>query len=270
MRLCGPGVKIVFMDTQKQSQQSSALLTDGPRATYQVGGIESPEVALGKKLTQAREALGKDMTRKAVGVVLGLHHNTIAKFERGESVPDALQLARLAQLYARHVSWFLDVAPAPLMVQEGVPASTTEAVTVGTQTFVPHFDVWASAGHGAFNACEAVKAMRAFDSSYIRHELGISHGRLAMINVSGASMEPMIGDGDVVLVDLQDTAVQVEGPHLVRMDGALLVKLLARRPGGRLRVSSANEAYEPFEVDSRSSADFEVLGRVRWGGVTFR
>lgn len=270
MRLCGPGVKIVFMDTKEQPHNPSALLAAEERATYHVGEPKAAEVLLGEKLRQAREALGKEMSRKAVAQLLGVHDNTVAKFERGESVPDALQLVQLAQIYGRHVTWFLDVSPAPLVAREAVPEPAQEAVTVGTQMFVPHFDVRASAGYGAFNGAETVRAMLAFDASYIRQALGIKHDRLALINVSGASMEPMIGDGDVVLVDRQDTSVQVEGPHLVRMDGALLVKLLARRPGGRLQVSSANEAYEAFEVDGRSSADFEVLGRVRWGGVTFR
>lgn len=269
MRLCVPGAKIVFMNTEQQQHQASALLSAEPSAAYLVGEPKAAEVLLGEKLRQAREALGKDMSRKAAAVALGVHDNTIAKFERGESVPDALQLVQLAQLYGRHLTWFLDVSPAPLVAREAVPEPAPEAVDLGAQVYVPHFDVRASAGYGAFNGGEAVRSMLAFEAGYIRHALGIGHNRLALINVSGASMEPMIGDGDLVLVDRVDTTVQVEGPHLVRMDGALLVKLLARRPGGKLRVSSVNEAYEPFEVDGRS-ADFEVLGRVRWGGVTFR
>jgi phage repressor protein C with HTH and peptisase S24 domain len=145
-------------------------------------------------------------------------------------------------------------------------------VVVGDQVFVPLFALNVSAGNGAFNDEERVLDMRAFALDYVRNELRITHDELAMVNVVGNSMEPHIHSGDVVLVDRRDKEISVEGPHLVRVDGALLVKNVQRRPGGFLRVSSRNEEYEPFEINVMSEQlhDFEVLGRVRWAGVTFR
>ena len=122
-----------------------------------------------------------------------------------------------------------------------------------------------------FDSIDGVRGMRPFESTMIRGELRIDHDRLAMAQVGGASMEPMLRPKDTVLVDLKDRDVKTEGVHMVRLDGALLVKKLQRLPGKVLRVSSYNPSYEPFDVSGKDDADrdFSVIGRVRWAGVSF-
>jgi phage repressor protein C with HTH and peptisase S24 domain len=220
---------------------------------------------LGERLREAR----RSRPRTWVAALLGLHENTIGKFERGENMPDAFQLCLLAQVLECSVLWLLGIDPGAR--RDDAAQRQTEAVEQGDHVFVPHFDVYASAGHGGFDQVETVKAMSVFRTDYLRNELGIPHNRVALVNVMGTSMEPSIHSGDVVLVDRQDTGVAIEGAYLVRIDGSLLVKLLQRLPGGRIRVASKNETYPPFEVDiNKDGRDFEVLGRVRWAGVTFR
>lgn len=221
-------------------------------------------VSMGERIRQAR---GK-LTRAQVASWLCVHENTVGKMERGESVPDAMQLAQIAGIVQKPITWFLgDDANA---IAADVPKQV-EAVELGDQVFVPLFDVYASAGHGTFESSEAVEAMRPFTRSYIRQHLGIRHDQLAMLRVMGDSMEPEIHSGDVVMIDRKDVGVTVEGPHLVRVDGSLLLKGLQRRPGHVIRVSSRHADYEPFDVQLvNGPTDFEVLGRVRWAGVTFR
>lgn len=210
------------------------------------------------------------MSRVTVAQWLCVHENTIGKIERGESMPDAMQLLQLAAGFGRTLGWLLGADEAPCSFPGVAPS--TEAVETGDWVFVPLFSVYASAGHGAVGASEDVEVMRPFTRSYIRDRLGIRHNKLCLVRVAGDSMEPQIHSGDVVMVDRQDAAATVDGPHLVRIDGALMVKAVQRKPGGRVRVSSQNPAYEPFEValGAADGADFEVLGRVRWAGVTFR
>lgn len=193
--------------------------------------------------------------------------------ERGESLPDAMQLLQVAALTGRSVLWLLGASgDASLSRQTLARPRGVIAVEEGNAVYVPLFDLRASAGHGAFNDDEQVIDMRPFTLDYVRRELHISHNELALVTVVGNSMEPDIHSGDVVLVDRRDKEISVEGPHLVRIDGALLVKLVQRRPGGILRVASKNPAYAPFDISVTDGdpQDFEVLGRVRWAGVTFR
>lgn len=202
-----------------------------------------------------------------VAAKLGVHRNTIWNIEGGKSLPDAYELLQLAELFHTSVGALLGRPEQSL-----VPERSTQAVEMENFVFVPHFDIQASAGSGSFQDIGHVTAMRPFDSAYIRGELGIGHDDLGLCGVIGNSGEPVLHSGDTVLVDFHDRSVMVEGLHIVRMDGMPLLKKLQRLPGKVIRVSSHNPAYAPFDVvaDEESQRDFEVIGRVRWAGLSFR
>lgn len=206
-----------------------------------------------------------------VAEALGLHRNTIYNIERGVALPDTFELEVIAQLYGTTVLDLIEGKPQETVRSAGFIPKATNAVQIDGFVYVPLFDIRVSAGNGAFNDVESVIAMRPFDTAFIRGELGISHNNIAMSAVVGNSMEPWLHSKDTVLTDLNDREVMTEGVHVVRLDGALLVKKLQRLPGKVLRVSSFNAAYEPFEIQGHEDAerDFAVIGRVRWGGITF-
>jgi transcriptional regulator with XRE-family HTH domain len=206
-----------------------------------------------------------------VAAAVGVHRNTIWNMERGDSLPDAFELQLLAREYNTTPASLLgdgqmgpagSAAPAPKSVR---------AVQVDEWIHVPLFDPVFPAGEDAFNNIASVLAMRPFDAHFIRHDLGIAHNDLALLVVVGVSMEPWLHARDLVLADLRDCDALTEGVHVVRLDGALLMKKLQRLPGRVLRVSSHNPAYEPFDIQGHEPADrdFAVLGRVRWAGVAF-
>ncbi|UMT89772.1 helix-turn-helix domain-containing protein [Paracidovorax citrulli] len=241
----------VSMDTLKSAAPHPS---DEVRDTY--------ASALGDRIRKCRGTL----TREDFARRLELHVNTIGKFERGLTVPDAFVLLRMAEVGGCQVQWLLTgEEPTP-----SVPKNI-RAVEVGSYVFVPHFDVQLSAGHGVFADVETVLAMRPFDAKFIRQELGISHDDLALVSVVGNSMEPYLRSRDTTLLDRRANDVGAEGIHAIRLDGALMLKFVQRLPGKVLRVSSANQDYAPFEVTGteETERDFAVLGRVRWGGVTF-
>lgn len=206
-----------------------------------------------------------------VAATVGVHRNTIWNIERGDSLPDAFELEVLAKEYNTTPAHLLgDERPGKARLTAMVPNSV-HAVQVDEFIYVPLFDLKSSAGKDAFHDIESVVAMRPFDARFIRYDLGISHNDIAMSMVVGVSMEPWLHSKDAVLTDLQDRDALTEGIHVVRLDGALLVKKLQRLPGKILRVSSYNQAYEPFDIQGHEDPDrdFAVLGRVRWAGVTF-
>jgi phage repressor protein C with HTH and peptisase S24 domain len=205
-----------------------------------------------------------------VAAAVGVHRNTIWNVERGDSLPDAFELEVLAREY--------NTTPTQLLGGEGQHAARATAVPHGVRAvqadeliYVPLFDLREQAEGAAFTDADSVLAMRPFDAQFIRYDLGIAHDDLAMFGVVGTSMEPWLHARDAVLVDLRDRDALTEGVHLIRLDGALLMKKLQRLPGKILRVSSYNPAYEPFDIQGHESTDrdFAVLGRVRWAGVTF-
>eukprot|EP01012_Entosiphon_sulcatum_P033709 TRINITY_DN42682_c0_g1_i1.p1 TRINITY_DN42682_c0_g1~~TRINITY_DN42682_c0_g1_i1.p1 ORF type:complete len:232 (+),score=37.03 TRINITY_DN42682_c0_g1_i1:490-1185(+) len=218
--------------------------------------------ALGERVRSARGRTSREDLAQALGV----HVNTVSKIERGESMPNAFALTQLAEITGAPLLWLLTGKGA----DDGVEKSI-HAVEKGSYVFVPHFDIQASAGVGIFNDIETVLTMRPFDAKYIRGTLGIAHNDLALITVVGSSMQPSLKSKDTVLLDLHANQVQTEGIHAIRIDGALLVKKVQRLPGRTLRISSENPAYESFDIvgTEEIERDFSVIGRVRWGGVTF-
>lgn len=140
----------------------------------------------------------------------------------------------------------------------GNPVDPTEFV------FVPRYAAKASAGHGSDTQdCGKHLFSMAFRRYWIQHYLRAEPRNLAVISVNGDSMEGVLNDRDVILIDMADTA-PTGGLYVVRVDGDLIVKRLQKLPGGRLLLLSANPAYKEVEIDPVQTADFAVIGRVVW------
>jgi len=126
---------------------------------------------------------------------------------------------------------------------------------------VPRLSLEASAGPGATAAEEIPFDAFRFSRRWLR-ENGLEPAQLSAIRVWGDSMDPLLRDGDEILVDRTPRPFR-EGVHVVRLGEALHVKLLQAVPPGRLRLISKNAAYEPVEV---AMSDVDVVGRVVWKG----
>jgi len=126
---------------------------------------------------------------------------------------------------------------------------------------VPRLPLEASAGPGAIGAEEIAFDTFQFSRRWLR-EQDLDPKMLSAIRVMGDSMDPLLRDGDEILVDGTPRTFR-EGVHVVRLGEALHVKLLQAVPPGRLRLVSQNAAYEPVEV---AMGDVEVVGRVVWKG----
>lgn len=141
----------------------------------------------------------------------------------------------------------------------GAPEDRGEAR--GDFVEIPRLPLEASAGPGATAAQEIPFDSFRFSRRWLR-EHGLEPAQLSAIRVMGDSMDPLLRDGDEILVDRTPRAFR-EGVHVVRLGEALHVKLLQAVPPGRLRLISKNPAYEPVEV---AMDDVDLVGRVVWKG----
>jgi len=129
---------------------------------------------------------------------------------------------------------------------------------------VPKLAVGASAGAGALADGEALAGKVGFDEQWLR-KLGVEPRNVSLIRVDGDSMQPALNDGDDIMVDKGAALKPLrDGIHVIRIDGVLMVKRLARAPGGRLSVLSDNPAYPSWP--DRDPAEVQVVGRVVWVG----
>lgn len=135
------------------------------------------------------------------------------------------------------------------------------SVERGEWVEVPRLALEASAGPGATPAEEIPFDAFRFSRRWLR-EHGLDPAQLSAIRVIGDSMDPLLRDGDEILVDRTPRPFR-EGVHVIRLGEALHVKLLQAVPPGRLWLISKNPAYEPVEV---AAQDVDVVGRVVWKG----
>jgi phage repressor protein C with HTH and peptisase S24 domain len=131
--------------------------------------------------------------------------------------------------------------------------------SAGEWVDLARLSVEASAGPGTVGAAEAAFDTFRFSRRWLR-EQGLDPSMLSAIRVSGDSMEPLLRDGDEILVDRSPQPFR-EGIHVLRMGEVLHVKRVQAGPPGRVRLISANPAYEPVKV---SMDEIDVIGRVVW------
>ena len=133
---------------------------------------------------------------------------------------------------------------------------------------IPLYDIRAAAGKGELVPTENPIDALAFKRDWIRQEVHANPNDLRLIYVEGDSMEPDLRAGDIILVDHTDTHARREGIYVILLDGALLVKILQRLPGGVIRVISRNESYEPFSIKVQDldgeHRPIVIVGRVVW------
>lgn len=159
----------------------------------------------------------------------------------------------------RTLARFLGVAEAELSGAE--EKSIAAPVRRGDWVDVPRLALEASAGPGALAAVEQPFDAFRFSARWLR-EQGLQPDMLSTIVVAGDSMEPLLRDGDEILVDRSPRPLR-EGVHVLRMGDAMLVKRVQLGKPGQVTLISENRQYPPFEVPVD---EVDVVGRVVWKG----
>jgi phage repressor protein C with HTH and peptisase S24 domain len=126
---------------------------------------------------------------------------------------------------------------------------------------VPRLDLGASAGPGRVAGGEAAFDTFRFSRRWLE-EQGLARSQLSAIRVEGDSMEPLLNDGDEILVDCSPRPFR-DGIHVVRLGETLMVKRVASAGPGRVVLLSQNFAYPPVEV---AVDEVTIIGRVVWKG----
>ena len=125
------------------------------------------------------------------------------------------------------------------------------------------YDLKASAGSGCLVVSENPVAKFEFSEDWISKQ-GLRGKSLAVIPVSGDSMEATLTDDDLMLVELiNDPKCARDGICVIRIDDEILVKRLQydyTRNG--YHISSDNCAYKPFFIGEEFNGRFAVLGKM--------
>ena len=158
-----------------------------------------------------------------------------------------------------------DLWPAEPTGPEG-PAYSRPATPAGALLAeIPEVEVDAAAGGGTIGADNPPEIARwSLPEDMLRHEGGASPENLRILRARGDSMEPLVGEGDRLIVDVS-RRVPATGEMAVLWDGlGLVVKRIEAVSGSdpaELRLISANPIYEPYAVPAQ---DVHMVGKVVW------
>lgn len=214
------------------------------------GSLDGPR----GRLLELAQARGVSLT--ALSDLLGRNPSYLQQFIRKGSP------RRLEEDDRRRLARFFGVAEDELReVQENSYALPPRTRDRGDWVDVARLDLGASAGPGALAGAEAPFDTFRFSRRWLT-EQGLDGAQLSTITVAGDSMEPVLNDGDEILVDCSPRPFR-DGIHVVRLGDTLLVKRVAQAGAGRLALLSQNLAYPPIEV---TAADVVIIGRVVWKG----
>ena len=97
---------------------------------------------------------------------------------------------------------------------------------------------------------------------------GLKPKALLVHYARGDSMEPMIKDGDAMLIDTSDTRIKDGGIYWIRYDGEHFIKVL-HKVKRQVVIESLNKANPQWAkpVIVQEDDDFEVVGKLRWLGA---
>lgn len=128
---------------------------------------------------------------------------------------------------------------------------------------IPKVEALAGAGSSLVTSGETV-GLYAFRHDFLQR-IGVHAAACVMLDVMGESMQPLIMNGDTILVDTRQTELRDGKIFLVTLGEELLVKRIQRTVRGWMLISQ-NPEFAPMPVEECDLASFVVHGRVCWFG----
>ena len=178
------------------------------------------------------------------------------------SRPSAVSLLQIAKAKDRPVEWLItgeDAAVERVIVAAG-PQVGDDVVKI------PRYATMLSAGNGQFADRADPLQPIPFAPDFFGKKLGRSADGMVIVDAVGESMEPVIGDGDLVMIDTSDTQPR-EAIFAVALGEELFVKRVARRAHG-IDLLSENPHYPPMVLEGPDLEELQIIGRVVWIGRT--
>ena len=130
--------------------------------------------------------------------------------------------------------------------------------------YIPKVAAKAGAGSSLETSGETI-GLYAFRKDYISAQ-GIHPRSSILLDVVGDSMEPLLKEGDTILVDQADKDVRDGKTYLVAYGEELKVKHVLKSPRG-LILRSENTRYADVLIEPEELGTYAVIhGRVRWFG----
>ena len=215
-----------------------------------------------------------ELTQEALANKVGISQTMISKLLRGES-KSSKHLVKVAQALGVTAEWLEFGTESSGSKLKLVDDTEKESEPFPTEKYalIPRYEAKISAGDGYHNGDHVeISKTHAFRKDWIKKN-GWREEDLCVVEASGHSMEPKIGDGDVLLVNMAEKEFESGRVYMILFPGeGLRAKRVHRMADGRIKISSDNpdKAQFPNEYYSPEEAThLNIVGKVvqREGGV---
>jgi len=212
----------------------------------------------------------------ALAVFLGITHQALSRARGGGRVPSSW-IPLVAEKTGASTDWLffgrgsmhpkhgassgaIQTSPSarPILTTRKEHASEPDIV------LLPLVAARLAAGSGSLESGGELVGYFAFRSDWVYRKGNPEN--MALMRVTGDSMEPEIRHGDMVLIDQGKTQIYGHALYAVGINDEIYIKQVETLPGQRLVLRSLNSRYHPIEVDLRGDlADsVRIIGRVLW------
>lgn len=187
---------------------------------------------------------------KAVGV----SDNAIYKWVSGRGQPSMASLVNLAKAAGVSVEWLATGAATKS------PSDLVETANASALVSTPLGAIKIPGSPIMIHSSQIVDYLR-FDATWLMRRFSIDPNLLALIEADGDAMSPTVDDGDLCLIDLQQSRFRHDGLYAIWAHDELSIKRLQREPDGSAVIRSDNPAYAPV----RTSLDaLTIIGPILW------
>jgi len=221
--------------------------------------------SLGKLENRISTVVSLFKDRKSAALAANVSTDQLNRYTKGENQPPFGAMVSLAKSAGVSIEW-LATGEGHMRLSAGETGQTQKTVEEAGLLLLPLFSTKAGAGPEQEIGSEKPVSLLAFREDWIRAELRRNPKNLFLVTVEGDSMFPTLVSGEVVLVDKSELEIGADAIYLLRMGSGVVVKRLQWSPDGQLHILSDNPNFKPFVVDPSKSHEFQILGRVVWGG----
>jgi phage repressor protein C with HTH and peptisase S24 domain len=198
----------------------------------------------------------------------GVSPSAFRKWLKGEAEPSRDRLVALAGTAGVSVAWLAQgEGPEPDLLSLDARARGPDVLVADRAQFhlLPKVVEAAAAGSGQQTTSGPTEFI-GFRHDWLRSSFNREPHDIILETAVGDSMEPSIGDGDLMLVDTTDQTVRNFGIYVIEVKAERLVKRVQRKFDGTLILISDNTRYQPETIAPDVAADVHVVGRVIWRG----